>query len=109
MKVSHYLDTKAVKELPGVMLRDVIRAEDGTPHFVLRIFEVAPGSATEVHSHWWEHEIFVLSGRGRVKGREESAEMREGTVILIPSEEPHQFVNDGSQPLRYILLNPLKP
>ena len=33
MKVSNYLDTKPVQELPGVVKREVISADDGAPRF----------------------------------------------------------------------------
>jgi len=33
MKVSDYLDTKPVQELPGVVKREVITADDGAPLF----------------------------------------------------------------------------
>jgi len=45
MKVSKYLDTKLVQELPGVTVRDIITKEEAL-HFVMRLFEVESGSAT---------------------------------------------------------------
>ena len=68
MKVSNYLDIKPVQEVPGAVMREVITADDGAPNFCMRVFEVEPGSSTPSHSHSWEHEVFVLSGRGVVKG-----------------------------------------
>ena len=66
MKVSKYLDAKPVPELPGVVKREVINADDGAPRIYMRVFEVEPGSSTPSHSHWWEHWVFVLSGQGVV-------------------------------------------
>jgi quercetin dioxygenase-like cupin family protein len=108
MKVSHYRDTKPEQELPGVAVRDVITAETGAPNFMMRVFEVEPGSATRVHDHWWEHEIFVLSGRGTIVGENKEIEIGEGTIIFTAPYEFHGFVNKGSEPLRYVLLNPLE-
>jgi len=108
MKVINYLDTKAVREIPGITMREVISADDGASNFSMRFFEVEPGSATKPHSHWWEHGIFVLSGQGLVVGEEGETKMAEGSVIYIAPEEPHHFVNNGTVPLRYILLNSLK-
>jgi len=108
MKVSNYADTKPVQELPGVTVRDIIKKEEA-PHFVMRLFEVEPGSATAPHVHWWEHEVFVLSGCGMVVGEHEKAAIQAGSVIYIPPEERHHFLNNGSDPLRYLLLNPLRP
>ena len=43
MKVSSYLDTKPTQELPGVVKREVINADDGAPNFCMRVFDVEPG------------------------------------------------------------------
>ncbi len=109
MKVSNYLDTELVQERPGVSVRDVISAEDGATHFVMRIFEVEPGASTTPHTHRWEHELFVLSGRGAVVGEQGETEIAKDSVIFIASDEHHYFVNKGNEPLCYILLNSLQP
>jgi len=108
MKVSNYLDTEPVQERPGVTVRDVITAEDGATRFVMRIFEVGPGASTNPHTHRWEHELFVLSGRGAVVSEQEEIPITKDSVIFIASDEHHYFVNKGNEPLRYILLNPLQ-
>ncbi len=107
MKVSNYLDTEPVQPRPGVVLRDVITADDGAPHFCMRYFEVDPGCSVVAHSHRWEHEGFVLSGQGAVATDQGEIPITEGSVIFIAPNEHHCFVNNGNQPLRYILLNPL--
>ncbi len=89
------------------MVRDVITAEDGAPNFRMRIFTVAPGAATKPHTHWWEHEVFVLSGRGVLVGEQGEIEITRDSVIYTAPEELHGFVNKGNEPLRYIMLNPL--
>jgi len=40
MKVSNYLDTKPIQVLAGVVKREVITADDGAPHFCMRVFEL---------------------------------------------------------------------
>ena len=106
MKVENYTDTKPVQEMPGVIIRDVISADDGAPNFVMRIFEVEPGHATKPHTHWWEHEIFVFSGKGAVVGDDGETEIGTNTIIYTEPDELHGFTNKGDEPLRYILLNP---
>ena len=39
----------------------------GAPNFTMRHFEVAPGGRTPFHAHPWEHEVYVLSGTGKVR------------------------------------------
>ena len=109
MKVANYLDTKPVQEIPGVSMREVISAEDGASNFCMRVFEVEPGSSTNPHSHWWEHEVFVVSGRGLVVGEQRETQIGEGSVIFIAPEEHHYFVNNGNETLKYVLLNSLNP
>ena len=107
MKVSNYLDTEPVQELPGVVKRDVITADDGAPRFCMRVFELEPGSSTPSHSHWWEHEVFVLSGRGVVVGEQGETPIAKDSVVFVAPDEHHCFVNKGNDTLRFICVIPL--
>ncbi len=107
MKVSHYLDAKPIQELPGVTKRVVIGADDGAPHFCMRVFEVEPGSSTPSHSHQWEHEIFVLSGRGVAVSEQGETQIAKDSVVFIPPNEHHCLVNNGNELLRLICVIPL--
>jgi len=107
MKVSNYLGTKPVQELSGVVKREVITADDGAPNFCMRVFEVEPGSSTPLHSHPWEHEVFVLSGRGVVVGEGGETQIAKDSVVFVPPDEHHCFVNNGNEPLRFICLIPI--
>jgi quercetin dioxygenase-like cupin family protein len=108
MKVSRYSDTKPTQELPGVTKREVITARDGAPNFCMRVFEVEPGSSTPQHSHPWEHEVFILSGQGTAVSKEGETTFNEGSVIFVAPDEPHCFINTGSQTLRFICLIPIR-
>jgi len=107
MKVSSYLDTKPIQELPGVVKREVINADDGAPHFCMRVFDVEPGSSTPSHSHAWEHEVFVLSGRGVAVSEQGETQIAKDSVIFIAPNEQHCLVNNSSEPLRFICVIPL--
>ena len=107
MKVSNYLDTKPIQELPGVVKREVITADDGAPHFCMRVFELQPGSSTPCHSHWWEHEVFILSGQGVVVSSQREIPIAKGCVIFVAPNEQHCFVNNGNELLRFICVIPL--
>ena len=108
MKISNYLDTEPTEEVAGVVKREVITADDGAPRFCMRVFEVAAGSSAPAHSHWWEHEVFVLSGQGMVVSEQGATPIGEGSVIFIATNEHHCFVNNGSEPLRFICVIPLQ-
>jgi len=109
MKVSNYHDTKPIEEVKGVVKREVITADDGAPHFCMRVFEVEPGSSTPAHSHGWEHEVFILSGRGVVAGEQGAIPISKESVIFVAPNEHHCFVNSGNEPLRFICVIPLQP
>lgn len=108
MKVRHYTQVPAsqVEGLPEVTVRWVIAEGDGAPHFAMRIFEVPAGGSTEHHTHWWEHEVYVLGGSGHIRSDQGDLPLGEGTVALIYGGERHQLVNDGDEPLRFICLVP---
>ena len=109
MKIRSYLDTEPTEEIPGVIKRDVIAADDGAPRFCMRVFEVKPGSSTPFHSHWWEHEVFILSGRGIVVNEQGETPIQKDGVIFVPPDEKHRFVNNDHEPLRFICVIPRIP
>ena len=102
MKVSHYLDIKPQEAVSGAAIREVITAADGAPNFNMRVIEVKPGSSTPYHNHPWEHEVFVLTGEGAVKGEQGETRIKQGSIVFIPPDEPHNFINNGSEPLCFI-------
>lgn len=71
------------------------------PNFVLRVFTVQPGGHTPRHRHPFEHEVYVLSGSGRVEGEKEF-EMSPGDAFFVPAGALHSFVNAGREDLKFI-------
>lgn len=108
MLVRNYKDVEAQSsyENTGVSLRWVVSKEDGAPRFAMRVIEVEPGKSTPHHQHWWEHEVYVLAGAGVVKGEAGETAISEGSVVFVPGEEMHQFVNTGKGVLRFICMVP---
>lgn len=111
MKVKRYSDVPAeeVEEgAVGVKIRWVIAEVDGAPSFAMRHFEIAPGGHTPHHAHEWEHEVFVLSGRGKVASPDGESALAPGTAVLVEPGEEHHFANDGGEPLTLLCLIPLR-
>ena len=108
MKVTSYRDKEPVEEVKGVFRRDVITADDGAPLFTMRVFEVEPGSSTPSHSHEWEHEVFILSGKGVLAGEQGAMPINKEGIIFVAPHEPHCFVNTGNEPLRFICVIPFQ-
>ena len=107
MKVSQYLDARPVQELPGVIKREVINADDGAPNFIMRVFEVEPGASSPSHSHPWEHEIYVLAGQGVAVSEEGQTQISKDSVVFIMPGEHHRIINNGKETLRFICLIPI--
>jgi quercetin dioxygenase-like cupin family protein len=90
----------------GVKIRLLIKKEDGAPNFAMREFELEPGGHTPFHAHGWEHEVYVLAGRGVVAAEGGEFPLEPGTVVLVPPTEKHNFKNTGSEVLRFLCVVP---
>jgi quercetin dioxygenase-like cupin family protein len=91
-----------------VRMRLLISEEDGAPNFRMRLFEVEEGGCSPYHSHPYEHEVFVLEGEGMIRSREGNQELKPGSVVFVPPNEEHQFVNRGKGAFKFICLIPLQ-
>lgn len=87
-------------------IRWLIRSADGAPNYAMRVFEIGPGGWIKEHSHPWEHEIFVLSGNGKIKIGERWYDVGAGTFIYIPPNVPHAYENPGNDVFRFICVIP---
>ncbi len=86
----------------GVSKRVLISEVDGAPNFIMRQFTIQPGGNTPYHTHDWEHEVYVLSGTGRVKQSDGVRELSAGSVVLVLPNEEHGFDNTGDTPLIFL-------
>ena len=106
IRVQDFRDVEGRPEIDGVTMRVVIGPDEGAPFFTMRVFDVEPGYSTPHHSHWWEHEVFVLSGEGVVKTEDGELSVSHGSTVFVPGGEMHQFQNRGDSVLRFICLIP---
>ena len=109
MQVKNYRDVMAepVLEEPGVTVRWLVSELDEAPRYALRLYEIEPGCATMAHTHYWEHQVFVLAGRGAVIAGDQEALLGEGDLVYTPPQERHQFVNRSKQPFRFLMALPI--
>lgn len=91
----------------GVSLRWVISEREGAENFALRVFTLEPGGFTPLHTHPWEHEVFILKGSGAVVEAGEDVAFGPGDVIFVRPGEEHQFKNTGDTALEFICLIPI--
>ena len=89
----------------GVRLRQAISTQDGADNFYMRVFEVdADAKGPPPHSHPYEHEMYIISGRGVLVGENGTTPFKTGDIIFIPPGEQHQLIQEGD--LRFICLIP---
>jgi len=111
MKLFHHTSVEAeeVSEpAVGVKVRWLITKKTGAPNFAMRLFEMEPGGSTPRHAHNWEHEAFILSGRGEVLVEEGEKSFGPEDVVFVPSGEEHQFRNTGDETVRFLCMIPLQ-
>ena len=92
----------------ATFIRWLISKREGAPNFAMRLFEVEPGGYTPFHDHPWEHEVFVLEGKGKLVLENEEIPFEKEYFIFVPPGEKHQFKNTGDSTLRFLCIIPLK-
>lgn len=78
-----------------------------------RVIELPPGKrAWPLHHHHVNEEMFViLSGTGVFRRGGERVAVAAGDVVAAPAggaDTAHQFVNEGSEPLRYLAVSTME-
>lgn len=92
----------------GVTIRVLMGDNVNAPNFVMRHFEVAPGGGTPYHAHPWEHEVYVLSGKGKVRRKGGETELEAGSFVYVAPDEEHNFANTGAAPFVFLCAIPAK-
>jgi quercetin dioxygenase-like cupin family protein len=93
-------------EAKDVFIRVVIGPEDGAKNFHMRYFRVRPGGHTPHHAHPWEHENYVLAGRGEVVTPDGPKAVGPGDVVFIEAGMKHQYRNAGEADFEFLCLIP---
>ena len=111
MKTFHYTEVEA-KDAEGgstkLNVRWLITKETGAENFAMRLFEMEAGGHSPLHSHNWEHEVFILEGEGLVVGGKEERKFKAGDTLFIPSNEKHQLKNNSKNACKLLCLIPYK-
>ena len=108
MEIYHYATVAAepAEGIEGVSVRWVIGKNVGAPNFAMRVFDVQPSASTPLHSHDWEHEVFVLDGQGLAVNEQRESPISRDSVVFVPPDEQHCFKNNGDEILRFICVIP---
>jgi quercetin dioxygenase-like cupin family protein len=106
MKVKSNEKINPENYVEGVKKMKLINDRDGAQNFAMRLFEVDKNAPfPPSHSHPWEHEIYILEGKGVVIGEEGEKPFMAGDAIFIPPNEIHQIKQQDA--LRFICVVPL--
>ena len=90
----------------GARIRLLIHEAEGAPHFYMRQFTVAAGGHTPHHQHEWEHEMYVLAGRGAAVTAAGQVPLAAGDCVYVAPNELHQIRNPGGEELKFLCLVP---
>jgi quercetin dioxygenase-like cupin family protein len=112
MKIHHYTDVEAKEATEQgasrVKVRWLITKEMGAPNFAMRLFEVEAGGCSPLHTHPWEHEVFILEGNGALVTEGSDRKFKAGDAVYVAPNEKHQFKNVGSETLKFLCMVPHK-
>ena len=110
MELKNYIEHEEEKvrdpEAKDVFIRVLIGPEDRAENFHMRRFRVLPGGHTPYHAHDWEHEVYILSGRGELTTAEGATPFQAGDFVFVDPNLEHNFKNDGDEELVFLCLIP---
>ena len=109
LKLMNYKDIKAKPAEEGALklqVRWLITKEMGANSFAMRLFEIEPGGNSPLHQHPYEHEVYILEGRGIATDGEQERKFGPGDAIFIPPNERHQLKNTGRKTVKFLCLIP---
>jgi quercetin dioxygenase-like cupin family protein len=89
-------------------IRVVLGPNVQAPNFVMRIFEIGPDGQTPYHSHDWEHEMYVLAGKGVCVTEDGETPLEPDDAVFMPAGRKHCFRSVGTDVLRVICLVPAR-
>lgn len=104
-KVIKYTDVPAVEfgpSAPGASIRVLIDEKDGAPLYKLRMIEIEPGGNSPQHTHPYEHENFIVEGKGQLFLKGEWHDLNPGDVAFVPPGELHQYKNTGETTFKFL-------
>ena len=112
----HKVDAKATEghdvDMPGakaVKFQSLLDDRCGAPNFAMRRFVIAAGGHTPQHSHDWEHEVYIVRGRGQLVTDEGEAALCADCAAFVPPGQMHQFSAAADEGMEMICMVPLGP
>jgi len=107
MIIHNYKKVNATHPADGITMRVIVGPAEKAPNFVMRHFEFEPGAAMPYHAHPWEHEFYVLEGKGFIKTKDGDKPIEKGDAAVVLPNEMHSVQNPGKEKMSIICLVPL--
>jgi quercetin dioxygenase-like cupin family protein len=92
-------DAKAFK---GVVKRVLVGPNDEASNYVIRYFQLEPGSSSRLEKHAHDHGVVILHGEAKVQLNEEFITLRAMDSVYVAGNDLHQFTNIGERSLGFI-------
>ena len=108
MHVEHYRDIPLLpvegtgQATPGLTTRRIL--PPAAAEATMDICEINAGASSAFHTHPWEHQVFVVAGQGAVTDGQSPIQFSAGDVVVIPADQPHQFINVGDSNVVFVCL-----
>ncbi len=96
----------AMEGTQGLTMSVMVGQSDNAPNFAMRHILVEPGGHSPRHSHDYEHEVYIVKGKGTVLLQGKDQPIRTGDVVYVPADHEHQF-RAGDQGLSFLCLVPV--
>ena len=87
--------------------RVLVGPNENAPNFSMRKFTLGKGGCSPYHAHAWEHEVYMLSGKGEIRFAGGSQAIEPGDFAFVPPNDEHQFVNSGDDVFEFLCMVPL--
>lgn len=91
----------------NVKMKQLIGHEDGARKTAMHELIIGRGGYSAKHRHEWDHQLVVTEGRGLALLGRRKVPLRPGVVLLVQSDEEHQFFQEGKGPLHFLTVTPL--
>jgi quercetin dioxygenase-like cupin family protein len=91
----------------NVKMKQLIGHEDGARKTAMHELIIGKGGYSAKHRHEWDHQLVVTAGQGVALLDRKKVALRPGVVLLVQSNEQHQFLQRGKGPLHFVTVTPL--
>jgi quercetin dioxygenase-like cupin family protein len=91
-----------IEQLPFVgMSHEFIGETQGAP-FSAYIVTAKPGQGPPLHTHPYVEVAVTIEGRATITVGDETREVKAASIVVIPPNTPHRFVNSGDTVLHQV-------